>query len=56
MLEPIYTDTETYSELDIKKVGTVKYADSAELLLAGFIQGDRDATYDYSVLHLYPLE
>lgn len=40
MKNVIYTDTETFSTVDIKKAGTVKYADSAELLLAGFKQDD----------------
>lgn len=42
----LYTDTETFSDLDIKDVGTVKYADSAELLLAGFKLGDRYEVWD----------
>lgn len=32
----LYVDTETFSTVDLKTAGTVKYAASAELLLAGF--------------------
>ena len=46
MIDVIYTDTETFSDVDIKKAGTVKYTDSAELMLAGFKQGDRYEVYD----------
>ncbi len=46
--EPLlYTDTETFSTVDIKTAGTVKYADSAEMLLAGFLLEDQYDYYDY---------
>ncbi len=43
----LYTDTETFSTVDIKKAGTVKYCESAEMLLAGFeLEGQYDV-FDY---------
>jgi DNA polymerase len=46
--EPLlYTDTETWNTVDIKTAGTVKYADSVEMLLAGFLLEDRYEYYDY---------
>jgi DNA polymerase len=43
----LYTDTETFSTVDIKTAGTVKYCNSAELLLAGFLLKDQYHVYDY---------
>ena len=42
----LFTDTETFSDVDLKKSGTVKYTDSAELMLAGFKLGDKYEVYD----------
>lgn len=55
--EPLlYTDTETFSTVDIKTAGTVKYAESAEMLLAGFLLDDGDQErYDYYDYHHKPV-
>lgn len=46
--EPIlYTDTETFSTVDIKTAGTVKYCDSVEMLLAAFELDGEYHAYDY---------
>ena len=39
-MERLYVDIETYSDLDIKKVGGFKYATDCELILARFKLGD----------------
>jgi len=44
----LYTDTETFSAVDIKTAGTVKYAKSADMILGGFKLGDQYDYYDYS--------
>lgn len=44
----LYLDTETFSTVDIKTAGTVKYAESAELLLAGFLLEGKYHVYDYA--------
>ena len=49
MDEILFLDVETFSTVDIKKAGTVKYADSAELLLAGFQLCGNYEVYDYSM-------
>jgi len=43
----LFCDTETWSELDIKTCGTVKYCQSAEMILAGFLLEDTYHVYDY---------
>ncbi len=43
----LFTDTETFNEVDIKKAGAIKYTDTAEMLLAGFLLGDRYEVWDY---------
>ena len=42
----LYVDTETFSDVDIKKAGTVKYAKNCELLLARFKLGDQAFTWE----------
>jgi len=42
-----FTDTETFSTIDIKEAGTVKYAENAELMLAGFLLDGDYAVYDF---------
>ncbi len=44
----LYVDTETFSTVDIKTAGTVKYAKSAELLLAAFLLEGQYHVYDYA--------
>lgn len=43
----IFTDTETFSTVDIKTAGAVKYAQNAEMLLAGFKLNNEYEYYDY---------
>ena len=50
----LYVDTETFSTVDIKTAGTVKYAQDAELLLAGFRLGDEYDYYDYEYKPGFP--
>lgn len=44
----MFVDTETFSTEDIKKVGTVKYAASAEVMLAGFKLGNDYSVWDFT--------
>lgn len=37
----LYLDTETYNEVDLKEVGTYRYAETAEILLATYAIGDQ---------------
>jgi len=43
----LIVDTETFSTVDIKKAGAVKYAENAELILAGFSLNSTYAYYDF---------
>jgi len=51
-MERLYVDIETYSDLDLKKVGAHKYAADCELLLARFKLGELEYTYDHNDLSL----
>lgn len=51
----LFTDTETFSTIDIKTAGTVKYAKSAEMLLAGYKLNGRYAFWDYTTSDYQPI-
>jgi DNA polymerase len=46
--EVLFTDTETWSTVDLKACGTVKYCEAADMLLGGFLLGDKYGVYDFS--------
>ena len=45
-MERLYVDTETYSEVDIKTAGGIKYTADCEMILARFKLGEKAYTWD----------
>ena len=53
----LYIDCETYSELDLKTVGTYRYADSAEVMLVTWSIDDGEVYFwDRTYSHELPVE